>query len=202
MTERYIPFGEIETRADDKGPLVIEGYFARFDDVYKIFDGATESIARGAFTESMNGDVRALYNHNADIVLGRTSAGTMTLRQDDVGLWGRIELDPGDTDAVNAYRRIQRKSITGCSFGFDIEKEERTVNPDGTVHWTIQKVNPLYEVSPCAFPAYEGTSITARKKEFEDVTNEMRQRKLDAWKETQKRRLTHGNESPDAPQED
>lgn len=202
MTQRYIPFREIETRKGDNDALVIEGYFARFDDVYKLFDGATESIARGAFTESMNGDVRVLYNHNADIVLARSSAGTLTLKQDDVGLWGRAELDSGDTDAVNAYRRIQRGSITGCSFGFDIEDETRTVNPDGTVHWTINKVNPLFEVSPCVFPAYEGTSISAREKEFEAVTNEMRERKLSAWKERLKRRLTNGNESPDAPQED
>lgn len=202
METRYIPFNKVEVRKADNGNPVIEGYFAKFGDVYNLFEGATESIAKGAFADSIGGDVRALYNHNSDIVLARTSADTLTLKEDEVGLWGRVELDPEDTDAMNVYRRIQRGSITGCSFGFEIEKEEREVKSDGSVHWTITKVNPLYEVSPVAFPAYESTSISARSNEFKAITDELRAKELESWKLRMKRRLSNGTKSTDAPQED
>lgn len=202
MEQRYIPFNKIETRNTESGLPVIEGYFARFGDTYHLFDGATESIARGAFDECLNGDIRALYNHNADVVLARTTAGTMEVRQDENGLWGRIELDPEDTDAMNVYRRIARGSITGCSFGFEIEDEERSVKEDGTVHWTITKVNPLFEISPCVFPAYSATSISARRKEFDTINAEAQKRKAEVWKEQMKRRIKDGSESTHAEEKD
>lgn len=201
MEKRYIPFIEkIETRSDEGGP-VVEGYFAVFDSVYNLFDGATESIAKGAFTEAIRGDVRALYNHNQDVVLARTSAGTLELAEDEHGLWGRIQIDSSDTEAMNVYRRIARGSVTGCSFGFDIEKESRTIDDQGNVHWVIEKVSPLYEVSPCVFPAYEATSIQARHKEFDEVTTEARKEKSDAWKARMKARLSNGPKSIDAEEE-
>ena len=187
---------EMSTRSGDDGNIYLEGYFARYDDVYHIADNATESIARGAFAESCKGDVRALYNHNTDIILGRTSAGTLTLRDTDVGLWGCITINQNDTQAMDAYHRILRGDITGCSFGFEIpsDGQETTVREDGSVHWTITRVDPLYEVSPVVFPAYEATSIEARKRELEDI----HAKQLTAWRESMKRRLNHGIESPDA----
>jgi hypothetical protein len=178
---------DIVTRSDGKNP-VLEGYFVRYDDVYKITEGATESIARGAFAESIKGDVRALYNHNHDIVLGRTSAGTLELKDTDVGLWGAIQINPRDTQAMDAYERVLRGDISGCSFGFDIPEggEETIVKEDGTVHWIITRVDPLYEVSPCTFPAYEATSISARAKALEVI----RSKRLSAWKEEMKGRLS------------
>lgn len=203
MTDtRYIPMREFETRSDsDTGDLYIEGYFAVFGDIYHVWDGATESIAPGAFSESIGGDVRALYNHNDDLILGRTSAGTMELREDSHGLWGRIKLNRNDTDAMNAYERIKRGDITGCSFGFNIESEETEYRDDGSVHWTITKVNPLYEISPCVFPAYEATNVSARGKQLED----MKKRKLEIRKEELRKKLERekdGTESTDASEED
>ena len=64
MEKRCLQMHEVATRSNEDGNLYLEGYFARFDDVYKVTEGATESIARGAFAESCKGDVRALYNHN------------------------------------------------------------------------------------------------------------------------------------------
>ena len=186
MEQRYLKMHEITTRSDESSnELIVEGYFSVFNEVYEVWEGATESIRQGAFTESMNGDVRALYNHNTDVILGRTSAGTLELRQDDKGLWGRIKLNPKDSEAVNVYERIARGDITGCSFGFDIEKEERTITDNGDVHFEIVKVNPLWEVSPCVFPAYEATRINARGKDIEN----MKKRELEAWKMRTKARL-------------
>ena len=178
MEKRYLLMHDIKTRSADDDEKVIEGYFAVFNEIYRVWDDVTESIAPGAFTDALNGDIRALYNHNTDQILGRTSAGTLTLKQDEKGLWGQIKVNERDTEAVNVYERIARGDITGCSFGFDIESEEVRVNDDGSVHWTITKVNPLYEVSPCVFPAYEQTSVESRGKEARVI----RKRELESWK--------------------
>lgn len=177
----------MKIRADENDDLFLEGYFVRYDDVYHITENATESIARGAFNKSINGDIRALYNHNSDLILGRTSAGTLTLKDTDVGLWGQIKINKKDRQAMDAYERIARGDITGCSFGFDIPSggEDVSVKDDGSIHWTIKEVNPLYEVSPVVFPAYEATSIEARQKEADAI----RSRMLSAWKETMKGKL-------------
>ena len=191
MEQRYIPFKEVTTRSTEDGSPILEGYFVRYDDVYDVAPGATESIAPGAFTDSIHGDVRALYNHNTDVVLGRTSAGTLQLEDRSEGLWGRITVNPKDSQAMNVYERIARGDIDGCSFGFDIEKQSTDVREDGSVHWTIEKVNPLYEVSPVAFPAYEATSIHARDKDLEEI----RSRQAEAWRERMKARLKNGTET-------
>ena len=193
MVTRYIPLKEVTTRSDENGSPILEGFFVRYDDVYEIGHGATESVAPGAFTESIHGDVRALYNHNTDVVLGRTSAGTLTLEDRSEGLWGQILINPKDSEAVCVYERIARGDINGCSFGFDIEEEETKINEDGSVHWTIKKVNPLYEVSPVAFPAYKATNIHARDKDLEEI----RARQADAWRVRMKERLKNGTESAD-----
>ena len=178
MEKRYLHMHDIKTRSADNDEKVIEGYFAVFNEIYQVWKDVTESIAPGAFTDSLNGDIRALYNHNTDQSLGRTSAGTLTLKQDEKGLWGQIKVNERDTEAVNVYERIARGDISGCSFGFDIESEEVRVNDDGSVHYTITKVNPLYEVSPCVFPAYEQTSVESRGKKARVI----RKRELESWK--------------------
>ena len=164
----------------------ITGYFAVFDGIYEIAPGMSESIAPGAFTRTLaeNGDVRALVNHDTTLVLGRTKAGTLKLREDDHGLWGDILINPNDQDAVNLWERVKRGDVDQCSFGFDVIKEETETRNDGSIHWTLQDVE-LYEVSPCTFPAYEATSIQARTAQRDDL----RARSLDAWKTSQKARL-------------
>ncbi len=149
------------TRTDDKGP-VIAGYFAVFNSPYELFCGCIEKVAPGAFAECLEQDVRALIDHDTRLVLGRTIAGTLTLREDEHGLYGEIRINEHDSDAMNLYARVQRGDVTQCSFGFDIISEEYEVSPDGqTCTWTIRKVF-LYEVSVVTFPAYEATSVEAR----------------------------------------
>lgn len=193
---------DIKTRSADNDEKVIEGYFAVFNEIYRVWDDVTESIAPGAFTDALDGDIRALYNHNTDQILGRTSAGTLTLKQDSHGLWGQIKINSKDTEAVNVYERIARGDITGCSFGFDIESEERDIHEDGSVHYTITKVNPLFEVSPCVFPAYEATNISSRGRDLDEI----KKRSLQAWKDQMVERLKKGGQdgtqSTDAPEED
>lgn len=168
---------KFETREDGEN-LSIEGYFAVFNSIYEIVPGMSESIAPGAFSKTLSGDIRALINHDTTLVLGRTKANTLQLREDSHGLWGHIDINPNDTDAMNLYERVKRGDVDQCSFGFDILSEETDFRDDGSVHWTIKEVE-LYEVSPCTFPAYEETNISARAKEREDLLK----RKNEAWKD-------------------
>lgn len=185
------------TTREDGGQLIIEGYFAVFNSNYDIMPGASESIAPGAFGEEVSADVRALINHDTTLVLGRTKAGTLELREDSRGLWGKIIINPNDVDAMNLYERVKRGDVDQCSFGFDIIEEDTEVREDGSVHWTIRKVK-LYEVSCCTFPAYQDTSISARARQIEEI----KKREAEAWKERQKVRLRgerkDGIENPDA----
>ena len=161
---------------DDESPT-IEGYFAVFNSLYEIAPGMTESVAPGAFSNSLANDVRALTNHDTTLVLGRTKAHTLELREDQHGLWGKIHINPKDADAMNLFERVKRGDVDQCSFGFEIVNEETDFRDDGSVHWTIRDVN-LYEVSACTFPAYQETNISARSEERETILR----RELEVWK--------------------
>ena len=174
---------QFETRQDGEAPH-LSGYFAVFDSVYQIAPGMSESIAPGAFSRSLSGDIRALTNHDTTLVLGRTGAGTMTIREDEHGLWADVEINPNDSDAMNTYARVQRGDVSQCSIGFSIRSEDTDVREDGSVHWTIRDVE-LYEVSVCTFPAYEETNVSARSQQRDQI----RARALAAWKEQMKARM-------------
>ena len=182
---------EFQTREDGE-TLSIEGYFAVFNSNYEIAPGMSESIAQGAFSRTISGDIRALINHDTTLVLGRTKANTLQLREDAHGLWGHIDINPNDGDAMNLYERVKRGDVDQCSFGFDIRSEDTDINEDGSVHWTIKDVD-LYEVSCCTFPAYETTNISARTAQRDDI----RKREMQAWREEMKGVL-HGTEGTDA----
>ena len=157
---RSVPVS-FQTRNDDNGP-VIAGYFAVFDKPTELWPGCIEQIAPGAFTSCLNDDVRALIDHDTRLVIGRTLAGTLALREDATGLYGEIKINEHDSDAMNLYARVQRGDVSQCSFGFDIIAEDYVVSPDGqTCTWTIRDVK-LYEVSVVTFPAYDATSVSAR----------------------------------------
>lgn len=172
-----------ETQNGEEHPR-IEGYFAVFGDKYDMGYGLTESVDRHAFDDTLDGDIRALIDHNTEKVLGRTSAHTLDLKVDEHGLWGSIDVNPNDTDAMNLYSRVQRGDVNQCSFGFEVLDESTAIRENGDIHWTINKVK-LYEVSVCTFPAYEATSVSARAKDAEEI----RKRQLEAWKEQMKERL-------------
>lgn len=175
-----------ETRETDEGPI-IEGAFVVYNSVYEIGPGMSESIAPGAFSNSLNGDIRCLTNHDTTLVNGRTTAGTFALQDDENRLFGRCRINPNDTDAMNVWARVQRRDVTQCSIGFEIIRQDSEVRPDGSVHWTIREA-VLYECSICTFPAYEETNVSARSAE----RDEMKRRALDAWKIKQKERIHHG----------
>lgn len=168
---------QFQTRDDGDGKRYIEGYFAVFNSNYQLWEGASESVAPGAFDDTLGDDIRALIDHDSRLVLGRNTAHTLELRQDEHGLWGSVEINPNDQDALNLYARVQRGDVDQCSFGFDIVAEDYEVRENGDVHWTIRKVK-LWEVSVVTFPAYESTSVKARAKDLEEI----RARQTEAWR--------------------
>lgn len=163
-------------RAENDDEPYIQGYFAVFDDVYELWPGATESISHTAFDGALNDDIRALVDHRTELVLGRNVRGTLELRVDEKGLWGRIWINRNDSDAMNLYERVKRGDVDQCSFGFDILDEETEFRKDGSVHWTIKRVK-LYEVSVCTFPAYESTSVSARRMDYTNIKHRRIQEK-------------------------
>ena len=178
---------QFETREDGEN-LFIEGYFAVFNSNYDLGYGMSESIAPGAFTDTLADDIRALVNHDTTLVLGRTSAHTFEVRQDEHGLWGKVKINPNDQDAMNLYARVKRGDVNQCSIGFDILDEE-TEYLGEDVHWTIKSVK-LYECSACTFPAYVETAISARAKDKE----ELKKRSLEVWRDQMKEKLNGGKE--------
>ena len=177
---------QFQTR-EAEGDLTIEGYFSVFNSIYELWPGATESVAPGAFSETLGNDIRALVNHDDTLVLGRNKAGTLELREDSHGLWGKIKANPNDGDAMNLYERVKRGDVDQCSFGFWIEDEETEFRDDGSIHWTIRKVN-LFEVSVCTFPAYEATEVSARKADFAEILK----RKAETWRAEMLAKLQKG----------
>lgn len=180
---------------EEGGKRYLEGYFSVFGEPYQVFDGWIETIERGAFARYLatGEDVKVLWNHDSNIVLGSTANGTATLREDEVGLWGSVEINENDQEAVNAYARISRGDVDGCSFGFDIARMEDWWDEEGVYRTKITEVDPLYEVSPCTFPAYKATSVSARNKENLEHAKEKfeaaQEQKRNEWRENMRKRL-------------
>lgn len=156
-----------ETREENSEPT-IEGYFAVFNSTYQIAEGLSESISPSAFDNTLSNDIRALTNHDTTLVLGRNKNNTLELRTDDHGLYGKVRINPKDSQAMDTYERVKRGDVDQCSIGFEILKESTDRRTDGSIHWTIEDVN-LLEVSVCTIPAYTETSISARSKQAEEI---------------------------------
>lgn len=173
------------TRSGEDGDKYIEGYFIRFNEETELWPGVYEEVAPESIDNSLkNNDIRALFNHDTGFVLGRTGNNTVELEKKSEGLYGKIKINPNDSQALNAYARVERGDINGSSFGFNIIKEDIHDREDGTVKFTLREID-LHEVSPCTFPAYPTTSIQARKKDI----SQHKERQLRLKKEKLKARL-------------
>lgn len=174
---------KFQTRESEDN-LYIEGYFSVFNSPYELWPGATEYIAPGAFTNTLGNDIRCLVDHDTRLVMGRNKAGTLELKEDSHGLWGRVQVNPNDQDAMNLYARVKRGDVDQCSFGFQIISEETEFGSDDSIKWTIREVN-LFEVSIVTFPAYEETSVSARKADYEEI----KKKKSEAWRLSMNQKL-------------
>lgn len=153
---------------EDENIGIIQGRFITFDSIAPYGDtGYYEMIDKHALDETLanNRDICCFYNHNTDIILGRESSGTLQIELRDDGLYGVCKVNLNDTDCKNAYERICRGDVNGCSFGAFFEDEELTEIDDKQV-FVVKKVN-LLEISPCAMPFYSETMVSARQKQID-----------------------------------
>lgn len=146
----------IEKRTD--GKPMMTGHAAVFDEWTSIGGWFEERIAKGAFKDAVKADdVRALFNHDENHVLGRTTSGTLRLSEDKKGL--AVEIDPPDTQfARDLQILMERGDISQMSFAFQVVEEDWEFKDGEPDRRTISKVK-LYDVSPVTYPAYEGTDI-------------------------------------------
>ena len=165
---RNIPF-TLEYRIageDDQERRDLVGHAAVFNKFFEFEIWGTtfrEQIAPGAFTNALTkSDTRALFNHDANFPLARQSAGTLTMREDEIGLW--MEATPSDTSfARDLETLIADGVIKEQSFAFTISREqwEEDIEND-IVTRTILEIGELFDVSPVTFPAYKQTTVGLR----------------------------------------
>lgn len=164
-----LPLKEIRINESDGGTC-IEGHAAVFDSWSETLGGIfpfKEKVRKGAFSESIGrDDIRALFNHDPNYVLGRNRAGTLELVEDDVGL--RVRITPPDTSwARDITTSIRRGDISQMSIGFVVEDDEWS-SKDGIDTRELKKVR-LFDVSPVTFPAYTATDVGVRAMQEYDV---------------------------------
>ena len=162
--ERRVHTGEVEIRSrGDKA--VIEGHAAVFDKRSQNLGGFVEVVRRTAFTKTLQeADVRALQNHDENLVLGRNIPGTLELSIDDSGLYYRIM--PPDTSYANDLMvLLERGDVDQSSFQFTVEDDEWKEDEEQRYIRTIKKIRRLYDVSPVTYPAYPDASVALRSLE-------------------------------------
>jgi len=185
--EKRTSFLTSQFRAEEtEGRLFIEGYFIKYGVETNLFEDVYEEIDPRSVVRSLKeNDIRALFNHDTNLVLGRTANNTLTLTTDEVGLKGSIEINQDDPDAMGAYARVKRGDVPGCSFGFFPLKQEKVKREGGGTKFIMREID-VHEVSPCVFPQYTQTEISARKQDIEAMKKE----KLETRKQLLKERLT------------
>lgn len=171
--ERRYTTSDFEIRSNEAGKTVIRGYGLKFGVEYDM-GWFTEEIGRDALNNADLSDVRILLNHDPNIILGRTKAGTAKVTIDETGLYYEAEL-PDSPNGQNVRVALERGDISQSSWGF-ILKYEKDEMPDewtrknGKDHRVIKRVYQVFDASPVTFPANPDTTAAKRSKEqFEKV---------------------------------
>ncbi len=147
-------------RQAEGGGNIIEGYFIRFNEPTELFPGCFETVLPEALKNFDANDLRALWNHNTQYVLGRKSNGTLEAKVDDEGLWAKITL-PDVSYAKDLHELVRGGYVDQCSFGFNILDEEPIERENGLL-FALKDID-LHEISVVTFPAYPTTSVDARE---------------------------------------
>ena len=141
----------------------IEGYAAIFDTETDL-GWYTEEVVKGAFDESDMSDVVALFNHDPNFPLARTSSGTLSVKVDERGLFYSFEA-PDTNFGEDLLKMIRRGDISQSSFAFTIKENEWMERMDTKPKRRITQIDVVYDVSPVTYPAYKETSVTARMRQ-------------------------------------
>lgn len=166
-------FPSIELRAyksEKEDRMLVEGYAIVFNSESRDLGGFTEVVKENALDDALmrNTDVLALYGHDYQNVLGRQSAGTLSLEKDNRGIKFTLDL-PNTQLGRDVYTLVERGDLKGNSFGFTVEKDSWEKKGDKVIR-TIEQVRELFEISIVSLPAYEATELT--KRSYEDFATE------------------------------
>ena len=157
IERRNFPLSELRAKKDG---LAIEGHAAVFNQLSEDLGGFKEMVRPGAFARSIqNDDVRALWNHDANFVLGRTKNKTLSLREDETGLAMENAL-PDTGYARDFLKVIDRGDVDQMSFGFRTLRDDWRLEAGLVIRELIEV--QLFDVSPATFPAYPQTDVAAR----------------------------------------
>ena len=160
---------EFRMESAEQNGNTIRGYAAIYNSDSEWMGGFYEQIATGAFDGVMDNDVRAYFNHDENLLLGRVSSGTLRISTDKRGLFYEVDL-PNTTYANDLAELMKRGDVNQSSFAFLIEKD-RWEQRDGTTYRIIEKVSRLLDVSPVSQPAYPD-STSELKRDLETETKE------------------------------
>jgi len=171
---RQFQFVKPEIRGSSGSP-VLTGYAAVFNSLSLDLGGFRERMEPGCFADAIpKSDVRALVNHNSDLVLGRNTSGTLKLWEDSVGL--RIEIQPPRTQvAKDLIELVRRGDISQMSFGFFVGKDQWDRIGGENIR-TILEVSELLDISLVTFPAYPATSVEVGSRAFDGRAALLRRR--------------------------
>ena len=141
----------------------VEGYASVFNSMSEDLGGFREIILPGAFKNALGDDVRALYNHDSNYLLARTTSGTLELKEDDKGLYYRFEM-PNTSYGNDLLELYRRGDLTQSSFGFTVDKDSWRMEEGQHIRY-IESVSSLFDVSPVVYPAYTAASSGLRSAE-------------------------------------
>jgi len=153
--------GKVELRKSESGAAKLFGYALRFDSVYDMWEH-TEEVAKGAFANTDMSDIRVLFNHDNNQILGRTKAGTARTGIDANGLWYEVDL-PNSPAGENVRVAVERGDIDQSSWGFILRTNgDKWERRDGKLHRVLTDVEEIFDVSPVTFPANPDTTVAKR----------------------------------------
>ena len=165
MEVRRSPSRRADPAAGEEGTgatvITLVGYAAKFDVLSELMWDFQETIAAGAFDDVMRDDVRCLFNHDPNLILGRTLSGTLRLSLDATGLLYEVDL-PDTEMARSVAEAVERGDVTQSSFAFIVKEATWTERQDGTWLRTITKLTRLYDVSPVTYPGYPDATVGMR----------------------------------------
>jgi HK97 family phage prohead protease len=152
--------GELKAAVEGR---TVEGYASVFNSMSEDLGGFREIILPNAFSDVLDNDVRALYNHDSNYLLARTTSGTLELKEDEKGLYYRFEM-PNTSYGNDMLELFRRGDLSQSSFGFTVEKDSWRMEDGQHVRY-IERVGSLFDVSPVVFPAYNQASSGLRSAE-------------------------------------
>lgn len=171
--------GNVEYRSDEESEeQFIEGYALKFDTWSENLGGFKETIKKQALDKTDMEDVRALFNHNADQVLARTSAGTLDLEVDDIGLKFRAKI-PNTSYGRDLAENLRNGNVNQCSFGFVVGENGDSFEfskADNLYKRSLTKINRITDVSVVTYPAYKDTEVAPA---LRSITKMNRQREIE-----------------------